>query len=297
MLDDYDFQKEWKECLHYARLAQKWKPFTPAQEKKVLEEYYSDNISYKRKKQLKDEIVLRNLRFIIKKAKHPQYVGKGIPLIELIQEGIIGFIYSLDFKYDIKTGNKLLTNAGWWVIQRLGRSVETKSRLVKLPLHVLAKINKIRTVYRDCIANDPSGEKPGAEEVSIIIKDRWNLDISPEEVEELGRYQYVHGSLDETVDDGQASMLDFITVNGADEIHEEVERSANKDYINELLSQLEPLEAKLITWKFGLIDLNTKRTTKEMATIMGLPVDAYKQLENQTMSKLRSLADIDRVCW
>lgn len=309
MYDDFDFQREWKECAGYAKLAEKWKPFTPKQFKEALLDYYSpDGFAYsdletkvtypisRRKQKLKDEIVYRNLRFIIKKAKSPQHTGKGIPLIELIQEAIMGFIHSLDKKYNITKGTVLLTNAGWWILQFLTRSLENKSKIVRLPQHTQGRINKIRAVYRSSVS-DKDGAKPSPEEVSILIKDKYNLDISPEEVEELGRYQYVHSSLDDTVDDGQASMLDFITTNGSDEIHEEVELAANKDYVHALLKKLDPQEAKLITWKFGLIDLNTKRTNKEMATILGLSTEQYKQLENNTMAKLRSIAEIDKVCW
>lgn len=291
-MEDNFFKQEWSEIKFYTSLAHDNPPLSTEEEKSLLDEYFSINITLKRKEELKKILVSRNLRMIIKVCKSHQYMGKGLPLMELIHEGVLGLIYFLDCKYDISKGNKLMTGGIWWIRQFVGRAIENKSRIVKLPLHVQAKINKIRTVYREF-----SGEniKPSPEEISIRIKDRYNEDISPEDVEKLGRDQYIHTSLDDPTEDGQSSLMDFLTINGSDEIDDQVEKSANKDYVHELLSKLTSDEAKLITWKFGLLDYNDRRTGKEMAKIMNMPESQYKQFESQTMIKLRQIAERERV--
>lgn len=305
MFDDFDFAKEWADCLDYAKLAEVNKPLTTQQERELLAEYFYlkqvldenlepeySTIDSKRRQQIKDKLILCNLRLIIKNCKHPRFTGKGIPLKELIQEGILGLIYFLDNKYDINLGNKLMTGGVNWILQAAGRSIENKSRVVKLPLHIQAKINKVRTVCRELSGEDI---KPSAEELSVRIEDKYGEYISPEEVAELGRFQYLHSSLDESTEEGQSSLLDFISTNGHEEIEEDAERSANKDYVKELLSKLTKEEAKLITWKYGLIDLNTRRSSKELAAIMGMSIEDYKPFESHTMSKLRQLGERERV--
>ena len=291
---DLDFKKDWSDASFLTKLAQKHIPLKKDEERALLDTYFNSNTDKITKQKIKDTVILKNLRIIIKHAKHSQFMGKGVPLSELIHEGILGLIYCLDRKYDHSKGMRLLTLGVAWIRQFLGRACENKSRLVKIPLHIQGKINKVRTVYRDFI-NDST--RPSAEEISVRIKDKYNLDISPDEVEELGRLQYPHSSLDDSDDDNQATLLDFVTVNNSDEIHEASEKSLNRKYIQGLLRKLTHKEAQLIIWKFGLIDYNSKRTSKEMAKILGMSLVDYKQFENQTIARLRSIADINKVCW
>lgn len=296
MFSDYDldFTIQWKECLHYAKIAEKHPPLKRPQEQEILKEYYDPSTTPSRKKKLKDLLVKHNLRFIIKQAKHPRFMYKGVPLIDLIDVAVIGFIKNLDEKYDPSRGNRLLTSGGWWIMHCLQKELEHRSKLVKLPQQISSELNQVRTVYREFIS---TGERPTPEELAVAIKDKYGEDFSVEKIKKLGRFDYDHCSLDDTPEDGSATMLDLVSDNDGEDIHDKAEAAANKSYIESLIKQLNKEQAKLITWKFGLIDLNTKRTNKEMAVVMGLDLKDYKQLEAETMTKLRSIADINKVCW
>lgn len=301
---DYSYFIELQDIANTMKYSEKHPPLDAATELTYLHEYYtiknSKNISTtnaKRLKQLKDIFVSCNLRMIIKTAKTPQYMGKGLPLKELINEGVLGLIYFLDKKYDIETKNRLMTGGVWWIRQAMGRAIEKKARVVKLPLHIQDKINKVRTVYRQYMAKN-NGETPSDVEISILIKEKYDEDISPEEVKTIGRDQYDHCSLDTSIDEGQSSLVDFITVNGSEDLQDEAELNWNKNFVhNKLLPQLTKQEQKFIIFKFGLIDHNDKRSKLNMSEILGMSLKDYNYFEKQTMQKVRDLCSIDEVCW
>lgn len=249
----------------------------------------------KMKRKIQDTLVLKDLRLVIKTVNHARFTGQGIPLYDLICYGIIGYIYALDVKFDPGRGNQLSTCAVPWIRQKAQRAVEYFSKAIRLPNHVYSEISKVNMVVRQ-YTKDYSGESPSSDEIAIRIKEKYGLDFSIDHVEELGRLRYTHTSLDESIsDEGNSTLVDFISNTGEDEILEEVETSANKDYVEELLSKLTYEEQKLVNWKFGLIDLNTRRTSSELAKIMNLSLNEYKALEKSTMAKMKLLADRNKV--
>ena len=322
MFEDYTFKADWQQCKSLASLAEKHPPMKKPREKELLTEYYSykrlwyttrvekgkekivvniedlPNLTIhdrRRQQAIKDEMIIRNLRIIIRNCKLPQFLDKGIPLVELIHEGILGYIYCLDHKFDLSRGNRFNTVAINWVKQYVGRAIENKSSVVRLPLHVRAQISKIRSIYREYIKNN-GGEPPTPEEISVRLLERYGDRLTPLEVEELGRLQYCASSLDESgSEEGQASLVDFITTNGEEEILDEVERNANKDYVHKIIGLLDKDEAKLIIWKYGLIDHNSQRSSLEMAKILGVTKNEYMKFEKATMLKLKGLMSREAV--
>lgn len=309
-MEDKEYKEEIDKCKPLMQLSAKFDPLSAEQEKLAVYVYYTSReilhglIKAKSNSillsaivrlsiQTFDQIVLRNLRLVIKIAK--KYMGRGIPLIDLIYEGIIGLIHAIKNKFDPAKGFKLGTYCTWWIRQKIGRAIENRSRLVRLPLHILAVITKLHTVYRHYAIKN-SGEKPTPEEIADLMNLRWpELEMTAERAFELGRYQFWHTSLDDSGDEGSSSMVELLTYSDTTDVEEEAEENANKDYVKELLDGLSPKERKLITWKFGLLDYNTKRTTKEMAKIMEVTEDEYRKLEKSTMLKLKSTANPNRV--
>lgn len=248
---------------------------------------------------LQDMLVLTDLRLIIKMVNHPRFVGQGIPLYDLIMHGTLGYVYALDIKFDLSKGYKLSTYATWWIKQHAQRAIEYNSKLIRLPNHVYAEISKVNMVVRE-YTSLYKGETPEAEEIAIRLKEKYNLDFTVEHVRELWHLRQTHSSLDDVLgndphqSESSTTIIDTLSATGENEILKEVEESANKDYVKQLMSQLTHNEQKLINWKYGLIDLNS-RTSKEMATIMGMSQKVYNQFEQATMAKLRSLANREKV--
>jgi RNA polymerase primary sigma factor len=314
MVDEEEYHKELKDCLPIMKLSQKVGRLSKSEKKQALDIffdlkylmaiyllYYRVDITSKSliqawiwKKKIQDMLVLKDLRLIIKTVNHPRFTGQGIPLSDLIGYGICGYIYALDVKFDPSRGNQLSTCAVPWISQRAQRAIEYYSKCIRLPNHIYSEISKVNMVVRQYV-RDNAGENPNAEEIAVRLKQNYNLDWTVEHIQDLGNLRKTHTSTDEkTAEDGSNSIIDFISESGEEEIVEKVEKSMNNDYLYSLLEKLNHNEQKLINWKWGLID-KTPRTNAEMAVIMGMEKLAFSKFEKQTMDKLRSLADREKV--
>lgn len=315
MVDEEEYQKELKDCLPIMKLSEKVGRLSKADKKQALETYFGlkyfmfvyllrNRVEKKFpeellrawvwKKKIQDMLVLKDLRLVIKTVNHPRFTGQGIPLSDLINYGICGYIYALDVKFDPSLGNQLSTCAVPWISQRAQRAIEYFSKCIRLPNHIYSEISKVNMVVRQYV-RDNSGVSPTAEEIAVRLKQNYDLDWSVEHIQELKELRQTHTSTDEkTTEDGTNSIIDFISDSGEDEIVDQVERSMNNDYLYGLLAKLTHNEQKLINWKWGLID-KTPRTNAEMATIMNMEKNAFMKFEKQTMEKLRSLAEREKV--
>lgn len=310
-----DYAADWAACHDIADLASKYDPLTPEQELLVIDLYY-----YKTRAmihqlvwanccsfllyelvllntKLLHQLILRNLRLVIKIAK--RYMGKGIPLIDLICEGIAplgtkrsGLIYAIRDKFEPDKKFKISTYATWWIRQAVSRHIENKSRLVKLPQQILGIASKIDTCYRDYVTKC-NGERPDSQELADAVNLKWpGTNITAEKVAEIGRFRFEHVSLNDDCDDSGA-MIEFLTYD--ESIEEEIESKSDKDYIMQVVNQLPPLERNLIIWKFGLIDYNVKRSNKEISMLIGLDVKHYKETEARALNTLKKLVSYSRI--
>lgn len=320
MTDIYNnYAEELKEIKPIVALAAKYKLLKPHEERALVVEfdtaktlipiiqeakldqkdkYYTDLLQHlvKRQNEILTEVVNKNLRLVINIAKSPCYVGNGIALIDLIFYGIEGLIYGFKVKFDPKKECKLSTYLTPWVRQRIGRAIENRSRLVRLPGHILAIISKLKGLYKNY--KNKYGVAPTSEMLSVLFKDVYNLNITPERIEELGRMQYVHISLDDnslTSDDNSGvSMIDYLSDETDNQPETQAESSINKEYVNSLLESLEAQERILITLKFGLIDYRS-RSIKECAQTLGLTIKEANALDQSAMIKLSKSANRQKV--
>ena len=309
-----EYQKDIKECARLMKLSHHVGSLKPADKKIALEVffelkhiiytllYYKVGISPQLKRiirlkdYIKDTLVLKDMRLVIKHVNHPRFTGKGLTLQDLIMHGFCGYLYALDRKFDPSKGYQLSTYAVPWIKQHAQRAVEYHSKVVRLPNHIYSEISKIDVVVKQFAGNN-KGVSPSESEIAVLIKDRYNLDWSEEKIADLGVKKQTHLSLDGPInseEDGY-SFVDFMTNTGSDDILEEVEQSANKDYVYELLAQLDHEEQKYIIYKFGLIDLNTKRTNAEMGQIMSMSKQELARFDKAVMEKLRTIGNLERV--
>lgn len=312
-----NFADELREIKGIAQLAAKYKLLKPHEERELVVEYdtaktlipliqeakldqkdkyYSDLLQHlvKRQNVILTEVVNKNLRLVINIAKSPCYVGNGIALIDLIFYGIEGLIYGFKVKFDPKRECKLSTYLTPWIRQRIGRAIENRSRLVRLPGHVLAIISKLKGLYKNYKAKH--GIAPSSETLSILFKKVYNLDISSERIEELGRMQYAHISLDDsslTSDDNGVSMIDYLSDESDNQPEMQTENAINKEYVNSLLDRLEPQERLLMTLLFGLLDYR-ERSIKECAQTLNLTIKEAQATHQSALIKLKTIAQREK---
>jgi len=260
----------------------------------ILADYTNDYLFeflyfYKKRKEILDKLVCSNIRLVIKCAK--SYTELGIPLEELINEGVSGLIHGIClFKPD--TGNKLSTYITWWINQAIGRALENKSRLVRLPNNKLQHISKIKRVVRNWLAKH--GEKPGPEEIQDALANLYKpVLLTIDEIEELGRLQFGYTSLDETTgDDENLSLVTYIQTEHKYQPENEAETLMDWSKLRTVIDKLEEDERDYIILRFGFLD-HSDKTIKDMSQILRLTVKEVKEKEEKVLNKLKTLISKD----
>lgn len=230
-----------------------------------------------------DELIKKNLRLVIKKAR--EFTGRGLPLEDLVQEGVTGLIRAIE-KFDLTKGVKLSTYATRWIEQRVRRALENKSRLVKIPLNRLAQITALKKAYKKYTEDE--NRPPNSEEIAEI------LGISQKEAEELGRMMYQHVSLDETCGEEENLSLVNYLVDEKTLPEEKAENLQDKIYVHHLLSFLSKEDADFIKLKMGFLD-NKERSIRELSVLLGKPAKELKAREEFILNKLKDIADLEFV--
>lgn len=237
-----------------------------------------------------DILVSCNLRLIIKYAL--AFQDRGVPLSDLVNEGTDGFIHACE-KFELDRNLKLSTYSTQWIRQRMGRSIENKSRVVKIPPNVLSKATRLKKIYRIWV--EKYGEPPGPYEISEQFLKQYNEVVTPEEVEELGRFLYSHESLDKTIgEDENVSMVNYIASNAENQPEAKVERVLDQETVYNWLGQISEEDRKFVMLKYGLIDEKV-RNDKEMANIYGIEHKEVKAREKRIMEELRNLASREQI--
>ncbi len=243
-------------------------------------------VSEKRRKELqaliedgwaaREHLILANSRLVISVAK--KYVGRGVPFLDLIQEGNIGLIRATK-KFDWRRGHKFSTYATWWIRQAITRAIADQGRTIRVPVHMGDQINRmLRVSHR---LTQELGRAPETEELAEA------LDVPPEKVEYMKQVAQRPVSLELPVgEDEDSSLADFIEDEEAPEPAEVATENLLREQVKEVLATLPPREARILQLRYGLLN-GESYTLEEVGRKMGVTRERVRQIEAQALRRLR----------